>query len=351
MKNFFAFKNITEGEAELSIHDEIGFWGTQAKDFIAQLKGITSNTLNLHINSPGGSVTDGLAIYNMLRASGKNIVVHVDGIAASIASIIAMAGSSIRMPANTFMFVHEPLVQYASGNAEDLRKLAEDLDKMHNSLTGIYVARTKQDKAKIESLMAEETLLTAQEAFDLGFATEVTPELVGQNSAFEVLDYHPSLKLPAVATTAPVGHQQKTIENDMKLTLEQAEARINVLEGENTQLKTSVGEARNKAQQDAATAENTRKSTIKAIAAKYNKDGDLNEATIDALSTDITPEAFKDKVLDVVNARPSKGAIKPSGTTGGETFEAKYAAAKTVAERQALIRANRAEARTLSRNS
>ena len=99
MKTFYAFKNVeNQEEAEISIFDEIGFWGSNAKDFYAQLKAIKAKKIVLRINSPGGSVVDGYAIYNMLRSHSATKEVRVDGIAASIASVIAMAGDTIVMP-------------------------------------------------------------------------------------------------------------------------------------------------------------------------------------------------------------------------------------------------------------
>lgn len=167
--------------ATLSIFDEIGFWGVQAKDFRTDLDKITAKTLNVEINSPGGDVFAGLAIFNMLKASGKEIVVKVMGVAASAASLIAMAGDKIVMPKNTFMMVHNPW-GVAIGNAAEMRETAEVLDKIGSSLQATYVAKTGQSEDKIAELLATDTWLTADEALELGFATEVTDEVKAKAS-------------------------------------------------------------------------------------------------------------------------------------------------------------------------
>jgi len=170
--------------ATLSIYDEIGFWGVQAKDFVGDLRAIKSKVINVEINSPGGDVFAGLAIYNALKSSGKEIVVKVMGVAASAASLIAMAGDKIVMPKNTFMMVHNPW-SFASGNADELRDTADTLDKIGASLQATYVARTGQSEDKIKELLSKDTWLTADESLALGFATEVT-DAVTASASFDM---------------------------------------------------------------------------------------------------------------------------------------------------------------------
>lgn len=130
--------------------------------------------LNLHINSPGGSVFQGIAIYNMLKESKAKVNVYVDGVAASIASVIAMAGDSIFMPSNSMMMIHNPYT-YAVGNANELRKTADFLDKLTDASKQAYLdkAGNKLTSDKIQQIMDDETWLSAQETVDLGLADEV----------------------------------------------------------------------------------------------------------------------------------------------------------------------------------
>lgn len=142
------------------------------RDALKQLGDIKE--LNLHINSPGGSVFQGIAIYNMLQESKAKVNVYVDGVAASIASVIAMAGDSIFMPSNSMMMIHNPYT-YAVGNANELRKTADFLDKLTDASKQAYLdkAGNKLTSDKIQQIMDDETWLSAQEAVDLGLADEV----------------------------------------------------------------------------------------------------------------------------------------------------------------------------------
>lgn len=216
MRSCFKFTAVAaaagaEETTVLSIFEEIGFWGVQAKDFISQLSAVKSKSIQVEINSPGGDVFAGLAIYNSLKGSGKEIVVKVMGVAASAASLIAMAGDKIIMPKNTFMMVHNPW-SFAMGNADELRDSADTLDKIGGSLKATYAAKTGQTEEKIAELLAKDTWLTADEAKDLGFATEVVED-VKANASFDMAraDLPENVKaIFAAAKTAPVVPKAKT---------------------------------------------------------------------------------------------------------------------------------------------
>lgn len=148
---------------------------TSAAGFRDALKSLGDvKNINLHINSPGGSVFEGIAIYNMLKQHSAQVNVYVDGLAASIASVIAMSGDAIFMPSNAMMMIHNPWTM-AVGNASELRKQADDLDRITESSVQTYLAKAgdKLDKGTLKQLMADETWLTAQEAVDYGLADEV----------------------------------------------------------------------------------------------------------------------------------------------------------------------------------
>ena len=165
--------------AVLALDEEIGFWGTQAKDFRAQLDSVEGDELVVEINSVGGDVMAGLGIYNMLRSwakDGKAVTTRVTGVAASIASIIALAGDKREMPKNTFAMVHQAST-FAVGTADDMRDAADTLDKVDGSLRGIYMDRMGVDEAKAKEIMAKDTWLTADESMDLGFATALIEDI------------------------------------------------------------------------------------------------------------------------------------------------------------------------------
>lgn len=170
-------KALSNGAAEIYIYDEIGYWGVTAKDFANDLKEYkSSDIINLRINSPGGSVTDGIAIYNLLKSHSAKINVQIDGLAASMASTIAMAGDTITMPENALMMIHNPW-GYATGDSEEMRKTADVLDKMKKALLSAYSQKTGLNDADIDELMTAETWMTGGEAVEMGFADQVTDEI------------------------------------------------------------------------------------------------------------------------------------------------------------------------------
>ena len=171
-RTWFEMRAAAQQPAEIGIFDDIGSYGVTAKDFIGELRNIAAPVIHLSINSPGGSVFDALAMYNALRQHPAEILVDVKGVAASAASLVAMAGDHIVMPENAFMMIHNPW-SVAAGNADDLRELADTLDKIGASLVGVYANRTGQAVEKIQELLPAETGLTASEAKALGFADEV----------------------------------------------------------------------------------------------------------------------------------------------------------------------------------
>jgi ATP-dependent protease ClpP protease subunit len=164
--------------ADILIHEQIGAdWfgdGLTSKRFaedLAKLEGI--RTINLRINSPGGSVVDGLGIYNSLAQHPARINVIVEGLAASMASVLAMVGDNITMGEGALMMIHSPW-SLAMGNAEDMRKAADVLDKFEGSLLDIYVKRTGMERAAIKALLAKETWFNGEEAVENGFADEAS---------------------------------------------------------------------------------------------------------------------------------------------------------------------------------
>ena len=169
MRSWYAIRARAEG-AEVSIYDEIGAYGVSAKSFLDELGALPDDgPLTLRLNSPGGSVFDAVAIYNALKRHAGPVSVWIDGIAASAASYIAMAGDEVVMPENAFLMIHDPS-GLVMGTAEDMRAMAEALDKIKGSLVAGYVAKSGGAEDDIAALMAKETWLDAAEAVELGFA-------------------------------------------------------------------------------------------------------------------------------------------------------------------------------------
>lgn len=164
-------------KAVMRIYGEIHWlFGVDAEQIAAELDEITASEIEVQINSPGGDVFDGVAIYNALRAHPARVTTRVDGIAASIASVIAQAGDHRTLMSGGQMMVHEAW-GLAIGPAGELRDMADLLDKQTDVIAGIYAERADGDPGEFRDLMEAETWFTAQEAVDAGLADEVvTPE-------------------------------------------------------------------------------------------------------------------------------------------------------------------------------
>ena len=167
--------------AVLQIFDQIGEdWfggsGVSAKAFSQAMQDVGPGPLVVEINSPGGNVWDGLAIYNMLRGRQAPVTTRVVGIAASIASIIALAGDTIEMAEASLFMIHDPSGMVA-GTSEDMRKMANALDQHAEILANIYVKRTGKTSAQIRAAMSAETWFTAQEAIQFGLADKSIEQL------------------------------------------------------------------------------------------------------------------------------------------------------------------------------
>ncbi|HHB1898976.1 TPA: head maturation protease, ClpP-related [Bacillus cereus] len=182
IKNRFEVLNSANTEeTDLYMYGSISAYswydGISSSKVREQLKNVTAKTINVHINSGGGDVFESIAISNLLKNHSATIVVHIDGLAASGASVIAMAADKIVMPKNTMMMIHKAWT-YAAGNAEGLRKVADRLDKIDNAVTESYTSRFVGEKSELESLLAEETWLTAEECKTFGFCDEISDEIV-----------------------------------------------------------------------------------------------------------------------------------------------------------------------------
>lgn len=182
-QSWYSIKAKANDTAEISIYDEIGFWGVSAASFAQDLKDCGNNLkqINLHIHSPGGDVFDGIAIYNLLKNHPANVTVYIDGLAASMASVIAMAGNEVIMPENAMMMIHKPW-GIQGGDAEDMRKYADLLDKVENTLIPAYASKTGKTPEELAEMLSEETWLNGKECVEQGFADKLAEPLVAMAS-------------------------------------------------------------------------------------------------------------------------------------------------------------------------
>jgi ATP-dependent Clp protease, protease subunit len=161
---------------DLTIYGDIGesWWydSTSAKDVEEALKGSTANQINIRLNSPGGDVFDGIAIYNQLKNHSAKVVIQVDGLAASAASLIAMAADELIMNTGSMLMIHEAST-WAWGTKHDIRKTLNALEGIDKSIADIYMTRFQGERSEIETMITNETWFTASEAVDIGLADKV----------------------------------------------------------------------------------------------------------------------------------------------------------------------------------
>lgn len=157
------------------MYGDIGGWdGIGADEFAREVAGLNVGTIDVRLNSGGGSVFEGQAIYNALNRHPAKIIMNIDGIAASIASVIAMAGDQINITEGSHIMIHKPW-SMAMGDAESMRKEADVLDSLESGIVDIYAARTGKDRKQLENWIGQETWFKGQAAVDAGFADAVIP--------------------------------------------------------------------------------------------------------------------------------------------------------------------------------
>lgn len=183
----YSIRNAAGDEAVIRIYDEIWFLGVNALDFANDLEGVTAPRIRVEINSPGGDVWDGIAIYNALRAHPAHVTTRVDGIAASIASVIAQAGDHRVMLGGSQMMIHNAW-GFTVGDHGDHEDMASVLAHQDGIIAGIYSSRSGGDAEHFRTLMEAETWLTADAAVEAGLADEVIdpPAVPGDSLAEKI---------------------------------------------------------------------------------------------------------------------------------------------------------------------
>lgn len=183
MSRFWEFKNISDTEAELLLYGNIAsqkpWWDegdtVTPKQFADDLRNLgTKSNITVRINSVGGDVFAAHAIFTQLKMNPANITVIIDGIAASAATIVAMAGDTVKMPSNALFMIHDPLLAlWGYYNTADFEKFMDTLETIKDSIICSYMNRTTLDRETVAQMMKEETWMTAQEALDNGFIDEI----------------------------------------------------------------------------------------------------------------------------------------------------------------------------------
>lgn len=176
-ESWYAIRAAARGVAEIMLYDDIGAWGISARQFARDLAALGDvSQINLRIHSAGGDVMDGIAMYNILRGHSARVEVYIDGMAASMASVVAMAGDVVYMPENSSMMVHKPWGGQV-GDADDMREYADLLDKFEGTLIRAYALKTGKSEEEIAALLKKTTWMDGNEAVAAGFADQVLEPL------------------------------------------------------------------------------------------------------------------------------------------------------------------------------
>ncbi len=171
--SWYSVQAAARGVVDVMLYDEIGGWGISARQFARDLAALGDvSQINLHIHSPGGDVMEGTAMYNILRGHSARVEVYIDGLAASMASVIAMAGDVIYMPENALMMIHKPWGGQV-GDADDMREYADLLDKVEGTLIQAYARKSGKSNEEIAALLKVTTWMDGNEAVAAGFADQV----------------------------------------------------------------------------------------------------------------------------------------------------------------------------------
>ena len=195
-KSWYRIEAAGKSSADIYIYDSIGFWGVTAKDFAKDLKAAGDlKEITLHINSPGGDVFDGTAIYNLLKAHKATINTVIEGVAASMGSVIALAGDTVTIAENAYYMIHNP-AGIAIGEEKDMDRVKSLLSKVKATMVNLYSEKSGKEPEEIMQLMDDETWYVGAEAVEAGFATS-TSEAIEMAASFNVENLSQYKNIPA----------------------------------------------------------------------------------------------------------------------------------------------------------
>ncbi len=319
-KSWYTIQAKSKGVADVYIYDEIGIFGVSAQSFVDELKAVEAETINLHIHSPGGSVFDGWVIYNHLSSFKGTINTTIDGIAASMASVIALSGSTVRMVENGFFMIHNPLT-VAIGDAEEMRKNADLLDKIKNGLVRAYANKTGLGEDEISGLMDEETWFTAEEAKADGFIdTILEPKEIAAKFTGDVVNKFTNTPQEFAQAPKPRASTSKTKNKEPVMAEEYKEKFLNV-QSELNETKQTLADVREELKNEkTARLDEAKKysdglnqrATKAAEIIKLGKNHGKIDAAIEAIENQKSVEDFKDDILNLyANGNENHAPNKP----------------------------------------
>lgn len=303
--NWFNIRASANNTADISIYDEIGGWGISARQFAEELTALGNiSSINLHIHSPGGSVFDGIAIYNLLKNHPASKTVYIDGLAASMASVIAMVGNPIIMPENAMMMIHRPW-GIAGGDAEEIRNYAAVLEKMEAVVIPAYTEKTGKTPEEIAAMLAAETWMSGKECVEMGFADKALSPVKAmahlQSKRLEEFEHMPtSIKNMIMAPQNNAGNLPTIVAPVAQAPVHTAVTQPAPVTIDADAIRAQEREAQKK-----------RVSDIQNLFAMFgNRHGDVMNACI--IDVECSVDVAKDKLLEVLGKNAT-----PSNTHGG----------------------------------
>ena len=331
MKNPQLKASANNGKGVIEIYDVIGpSWAgmIDSKSVASAINGMGDvSEIEVRINSPGGSAFEGLGIYNILKQHSATINVRIDGIAASAASLIAMAGDSIRMPKNAFQMIHEPST-IAFGTADDLLATAERLEKLRQSCVSIYQDKTGATEDEISEWLKAETYFSGTEAKEHGFADVLTDEVKIEPAESPEMQERFGFRnapanfhhLVALCGRPPEPQQRETPEVTEPTT---------PTEPQNAITEADLETAKQEAAKEAAAAEMKRQSDIRALCQSAKMEGKADAYCADL---SITVEDVREQLFDAMckaNVAPDSGAgDQDEKTDPDQAYKDEYQASK-----------------------
>lgn len=188
-------------QAEILIYDVIGWPFNDAGDLVRYIAGLKGKDILVRLNTPGGDVFDGMAIYNALAGHQGRVTMRIESLAASMGSVLAMAGKEVQAYQNTMMMIHEPWT-YMAGNQYELREVADILEKISSNMLDIYIGKSRVGKREMKEIMKAETWLTAKEAKEKGFIDTIIEAGKGAKAQFDLSMY---ANVPDAIDSTPQG--------------------------------------------------------------------------------------------------------------------------------------------------
>ncbi len=323
--NWFAMEPKNEGKsAEISIYDEIGGWGVTAQNFMDSLDSLGEvENIDLRISSPGGSIIEGNVIFNAIKRHAASVTVYIDGMAASMASVIAMAGDEIVMAENALLMIHNPWT-VSIGDSEQLRKDADLMDKMKSAIINAY-GRSNYDSDELEELMNATTWFTAKEALDAGFIDRIDGEL---KAAASIADMNH--KLDKIGCTLPSEKVIEMLQAKYEETLDALNAEI-----ESIHDQLGVNAATIVSLESKITDLQTENKSLKSEATQMQ---DTHKAELEQAKT-ATDEAVANKAAELMALQTQNPVVDSDDDavpTSSEDLLKQYNALETTKEKQAF---------------